>query len=361
MASPQRVLVTGNAGYVGAVMVPILVEAGHEVTGLDTGYFEGCDLAPQRASVPTIHKDLRAVEAPDLQGFDAVIHLAGLCNDPLGNLNPELTAEINYRASLRLALLARDAGVTRFIYSSSCSLYGACGADRALDETAPMRPLTAYAQSKVRTEEDVSKLAGPDFIPVFMRNATAYGVSPRLRADLVLNNLTGWAFTTGKVRLMSDGTAWRPLVHVEDIARAFLAVLVAPADRVRGEAFNVGADSENYRITDLAKLVAQAIPGCRVEISGGASRDLRSYRVSFAKLNRLLPQVGMRWNARLGVEELIRAYSEFRLDTETFLGRRFTRLLQLQHLLDAGRLDQDLRWRADDTPLSSRPADSSIQ
>ena len=350
----MRVLVTGHDGYIGAVMTPLFLEAGHEVVGLDSGLFEEClfgaggGLAP----VPTLRKDLRDVEARDLEGFDAVVHLGGLSNDPLGDLDPELTVRINEEASLRLARRARDAGASRFLFSSSCSTYGAAG-DDFLDESAAFNPVTPYGASKVRVEEGLRRLAREGaqegarhgaFSPVYLRNATAYGVSPRLRLDLVLNNLVAWAHTTGRILMLSDGTPWRPIVHVEDISRAFLAALEAPRDLVHDQAFNVGRTEENYRIRELAEIVAETVPGCRIEYAEGAGPDKRCYRVDCSKIERTLPGFRPRWDARRGAEELYRAYRENDLTFERFEGADYKRLPRIRELLLAGRISTDLRW-----------------
>ena len=339
----MRVLLTGHDGYLGSVMSVVLREAGHDVVGLDTGFFGDCGDG-RVPDVPAISKDIRDVTADDLKGFEAVAHLAALCNDPLGDLNSDWTYDINHAASVRLAELAREAGVSRFLYASSCSMYGK-GGEEMVTEEAPLRPLTPYAVSKVRTEEDVSRLATDDFSPVFMRNATAYGMSPRLRADVVLNNLVCWAHTTGRVRIMSDGTPWRPIVHVEDIARAFAAVLAAPREAVHNEAFNVGANEENYQVRDLAEIVRQTVDGCEVEYASDGGPDPRSYRVSFDKLARAVPDFRPAWNARRGAEELYAAVKGAGLTLEDFQGRKYIRLAQLRHLLDEELLDGTLRWK----------------
>jgi nucleoside-diphosphate-sugar epimerase len=325
-------------------MVPVLRTAGHDVVGLDTFFFEDCSLRDDEGRVPAIRKDIRDIQASDLQAFDAVIHLAALCNDPLGDLHPEWTRDINYLASVQLARLARDAGVQRFLYASSCSMYGAAGGDDVLTEDAPLRPLTAYAVSKVRTEEDVSKLADTAFSPVFMRNATAYGASPRLRADVVLNNLVCWAHTTGRIRLMSDGSAWRPIVHVEDIARAFAAALVAPREAIHNQAFNVGASGENYQVRELAEIVRSTVPGCSVEYAKEAGADPRSYRVDFSRLTRTFPELNPLWNASAGAKDLYAALQEAAVTLSDFQGRRYIRLAQIKHLMGLGLLDPTLRW-----------------
>jgi nucleoside-diphosphate-sugar epimerase len=338
----MKVVVTGHHGYLGSALVPVLTEAGHDVSGIDAFFYEGCDLRPDRKPAHAVPRDIRDVSAADFDGADAVVHLAALSNDPLGALSPELTHEINAAGTLHAARCAREAGVERFIFSSSCSMYGAAAAD-AVDESAPLQPLTAYAESKVRAEEGLRELADDGFTPVLMRNATAYGVSARLRLDLVVNNLAAWAFTTGKVRILSDGTPWRPLVHVQDIARAALRFLEAPAGLVRGEAFNVGADSENYQVRDLAEIVERAVEGCEIEYAGTGEPDARSYRVDFGKLAAAFPDFRVEWTVERGVAELVEAYRATGLDEQTFLGDRYVRLGRLQRLLQDGALDASLR------------------
>lgn len=340
----MRVLVTGHNGYIGSVMVPILQAAGHEVVGLDSFFFEDCGLPGEDHHVPALRKDIRDVLPSDLEGFDAVAHLAALCNDPLGDLHPEWTYDINHKASVQLATMACAAGASRFLYASSCSMYGAAGGDEVLTEEAPLRPLTSYAISKVRTEEDVSKLADRSFSPVFMRNATAYGLSPRLRADVVLNNLVCWAHTTGRVRIMSDGTPWRPIVHVQDIARAFAAVLAAPRETIHNQAFNVGANGENYQVRELAEIVQNTVPGCTVEYAEEAGPDPRSYRVDFNKLSRAFPDFKPQWNASFGAKDLYAALQEANVTLADFHGRKYIRLSQIKHLLGRQLLDDTLRW-----------------
>jgi len=341
----MRILVTGHQGYIGAVMVPMLLAAGHEVVGLDSDLFAACTFGPGLFMVPAIAKDIRDVDVADLVGFDAVIHLAGLANDPLGDLNPEITFEINHLASARLARLAKAAGVQRFIFSSSCSNYGAAG-ETMVTEADELRPLTPYAMSKVRVEQDVAMLADSEFSPTFLRNATAFGVSPRLRFDLVLNNLVAWAFTTGRVHIKSDGSPWRPITHVEDIARAFIAVLAAPRERVHDQAFNVGVTEENYQIRQLAEIVAETVPGAQVEYAAGSTPDPRSYRVDFGKIARAVPEFKPTWTARRGAAELYAAYQTVGLRLGEFEGPRYKRIDHLTHLLASGRVDPTLRWRS---------------
>jgi nucleoside-diphosphate-sugar epimerase len=341
---PLRILLTGSRGYIGTAMAPMLTQAGHDVVGLDTDLYRGSTFGSWRESIHTIEKDLRTVEASDLRGFEAVVHLAALSNDPLGDVSPDITYDINHRASVRLARCAREAGVKRFLFASSCSLYGAGGAD-FLDETAAFNPVTAYGESKVLVERDVSTLADASFSPVYLRNATAYGVSRRLRADIVVNNLVGHAVTTGKVLLQSDGTPWRPLVHLQDIAQAFVAALVAPREAVHDQAFNVGRTGENFRIRQVAEMVADVVPGCEVAFAPGASPDTRNYRVDFTKVETRLPGYAPRWRLRQGIEELYEAYRRHGLTRDEFLGPRYYRLKTVRALQETGQLDQDLRRR----------------
>jgi nucleoside-diphosphate-sugar epimerase len=342
----MRVLVTGHNGYIGAIMLRVLRANGHEVVGQDTFYFEECTLGEEEEeSVPSIRKDVRDLTVEDLEGFDAVVHLAALSNDPLGEVNTDWTYGINHLASVNLAKLAKEAGVRRFLYSSSCSLYGTAGGDEILDENAPFKPLTPYAISKVRSEAGISKLADSGFSPVSLRNATAYGVSPRLRADVVLNNLVCWAHCTGKICIMSDGTPWRPIVHIEDIANAFAAALVAPKEKIHNQAFNVGVNGENYQVRELAEIVRETVVGSEVEYAEGGGPDPRSYRVDFSKLHRALPDFKSKWNARRGAEELYTTFRKVGLALDDFQGQRYIRVKHLSHLLDSGTLDNTLRWK----------------
>jgi nucleoside-diphosphate-sugar epimerase len=349
-----RVLVTGHQGYIGVVLVPMLQAAGHEVTGLDAGFFEECTFGAEPAEIPQLRKDLREVTVSDLKGYDAVLHLAGISNDPLGDLNPECTFEINHRASVRLARLSKRAGIQRFLFSSSCSTYGAAG-DDFLNEKAAFNPVTPYGISKVRVEQEVSLLADGQFSPTFLRNATAYGVSCRLRADLVVNNLVGWAFTRGRVFLKSDGTAWRPIVHIEDIARAFCAVLEAPRETVHNEAFNVGITTENYRVRELAEIVRQTVPNCAIEFAQGAEADKRCYRVDCSKITRKLPAYKPQWTARRGAQELYEMYCRFKLSHADLEGPRYMRVALIRSLQQAGRLDEMLRWVSEERRKEAVP------
>jgi nucleoside-diphosphate-sugar epimerase len=343
----MRVLVTGHKGFIGTILVPMLMDAGHEVTGLDSDLYRASTYGPApRVPHHEWIKDIRDIEAEDLAGIDAVVHLAALSNDVLGDLNPDWTWAINYRASVRLAELAREVGIERYVFASSCSMYGAAAGDAPLDERADFHPVTAYAQSKVLVEQEVSAMATDRFSPIFLRNATAYGLSPRIRFDVVVNNLTAWAYTTGQVLMKSDGSPWRPIVHIADISRAVLAVLEAPRASIHNQAFNIGADSENYRIREIAEMVHDVVPGCELGFAEGAGPDKRNYRVSFARFAAAFPDHVPRWTARAGVVELYEGYRRIGLDRDDYEGPRYKRIAQLQERLTAGDLDDTLRWRA---------------
>ncbi|ASR34009.1 NAD-dependent dehydratase [Prauserella marina] len=340
----MRVLLTGHKGYLGTVMAPVLAAAGHEVVGLDSGLFEECLLGPAPVEPPGHLVDLRDVTPDLVQGIDAVVHLAALSNDPLGSLAPQLTYDINQHASVRLARLAKEAGVSRFLYASTCSVYGAANAHALVDEDAPLRPVTPYAESKVRVEEEVHGLADSDFTPVFLRNATAFGFSPRLRADIVLNNLVGHAYLSGKVLVLSDGTPWRPLVHAKDIAAAFTAALSADRNAVHAKAFNIGTERNNLTVAQIAGKVVEAVPGSELVITGETGADPRSYRVDFSRFR---DAVGFdcEWSVKAGAVELVDAYQRFGLTSGRF-EQRYTRLAWLKSRTNAGGIDESLRRRS---------------
>ncbi len=344
----MKLLVTGVEGYIGCLLAPYLQARGHEIVGLDTGFYRDGWLFSDRELVPgfprTINRDIRHIQPEDVAGMDAVVHLAELSNDPLGENDPELTFRINHQASLRLAQLARDAGVKRFVYTSSCSVYGVADGDQPMTELSPTKPQTAYARCKTLVERDVAPLASANFSPTFLRNATAYGASPRMRFDIVLNNLCGIAATTGRIAMTSDGTPWRPLVHVLDICEAIACVLEAPRDAVHGEIFNVGHDADNYQVREIAEIVAGVYPGCELSF-GQNGADNRSYRVSFAKIHEKLPGFKCRWDARKGAAQLQGVFQRIGLDRNGFEARPFTRLKQLKYLAVSGQVDEQLFWK----------------
>lgn len=339
----MNILMTGNKGYIGSLMTGKLIEEGYNVTGLDTSFFDKCNFYETDYEIEQIDKDMREVSREDLKDIDAVIHLAALSNDPTGALNPGLTDDINHVASVNLARIAKEGGVERYLFSSSCSMYGIASSHEMVTETSPFNPATAYARSKVDTERDVSKMATDSFAPVFLRNGTAYGITPNLRMDLVLNNLVGWAFTTGQIKIMSDGTPWRPIIHVEDITNAFIAALEAPLDSVNNQAFNVGENSENYQIKDMAEAVNRTVPSCNITYSMEHGSDSRTYKVDFSKIKRTLPKFKPKWNLEKGAKELYSAFKEHGMTVDE-MNTKYNRLYNINQLIASERIDQDLMW-----------------
>jgi nucleoside-diphosphate-sugar epimerase len=341
----KKILVTGSNGYVGSVMVPELIKGGYDVTGFDTFYYGDCTITTAPVAPKQVHCDLRDCKPEHLQGFDAVIHLAALSNDAIGTLSEKWTMQINHEATVRLAEFARTAGVKRFLFSSSCIMYG-MAADALVNEQSPLNPQTPYARSKVQSEVEISKMTRDDFSPVFLRNGTMYGLSPRMRFDTVLNNLTGMAFTSKKITLFSDGTPWRPVLHVRDVVRAFMATLEAPTEKIHNQAINIGRDECNHQVIDLAERVVKAVPGCQIECLAQKDADQRTYKTDFRKFAKTFPLFKWDWDVDKGIAELYQSFKEVNLTKEDFSGKRFTRLAWIKNLLEAKRLNQDLRWAA---------------
>ena len=340
----MNILLTGHNGYIGSILLIKLLTEGYNVSGFDNDYFSDCKLFDPNSKINYLNKDIRCVNPEDLFEIDAVIHLAALSNDPLGELNPHLTDEINHRSSIKLAKAAKSAGVKRFLFSSSCSIYGQSDSDSMVDENSILNPLTEYAKSKVKTEEELSKLADDSFSPVYLRNATAYGLSPRLRTDVVVNNLTCWAYTTGSIKLMSDGTSWRPLVHVDDISNTFCEILKSPIKAIHNQAFNVGENNQNYTVKQIAEIVTDCIPNSKIEYSPSATTDNRTYRVDFSKIHSSLPNLQHNWTVEKGVDQLIQAFAKFGMTKKEFLSSKFIRLSRLQELISNQLIDNNLNW-----------------
>jgi nucleoside-diphosphate-sugar epimerase len=343
VSRPKKILITGHDGYIGSVMTPHLLNAGYDITGLDIGYFSECTLVPGEVNVPVVRKDIRDLVAKDLEGFDAVVHLAALSNDPIGNLNDSWTEDINFHASVKLADLAKAAGVSRFLFSSSCIMYGASNT-AVVTEESPLDPKTEYARSKVKGEKAITDLAAPGFSPIFLRNGTIYGVSPRMRFDTVFNDLVGSAVTTGKVIVYSDGKPWRPVIHVQDVARMFEAALAAPTEKIHNQAFNAGANELNHQIIELAQIAVRTVPNCKLEVVAKSSADQRTYKADFGKFARTFPDFKFKWNVVDGAVELYEAFKRVGLKHSDFVDKKFTRLKWLRYLLDSKRLDGQLRW-----------------
>lgn len=342
--SKQRILITGHNGYLGAVMSPHLVSEGYDIVGMDTGFFGECTLVPDSGKVNAIKKDIRDLSPKDLENFDAVIHLAALSNDPIGNLNDSWTEEINYQASMKLAEFSRAAGVKRFLFSSSCIMYGASNT-LEVNEDSPLDPKTEYARSKVKAERALSAMADKNFSPIYIRNGTVYGVSPRMRFDTVLNDFMGSAATTGKVVVHSNGKPWRPVMHVQDVARYFQAMLEAPKEKIHNQAFNAGANDLNHQIIELAQIAVDTVPNAKLEMFPKPGADQRTYKADFGKFARTFPGFKFKWNARSGAAELYEAFKRVGLKHSDYIDKKFTRLKWLHYLLDSGKLDNALRWK----------------